>query len=119
LLSELPENEITISSSPVSVMPGMKLLLHGIFKKGPDFAGYVVVTVRLIRREPLAGSTLGKAEDSPSLIVKEPNLPRQGGWFAVKHTFQIPAHIKQMEIQVGGKFKGRVEVKDLALIRKK
>ena len=51
-------------------------------------------------------------------MVKEPTLPRRGGWRAVKHTFQIPADADQVEIQIGGKFKGRVEVKDLALIRK-
>jgi predicted phosphodiesterase len=116
LQSELPEEEITLGSDPIAVLPGARLQLQALFKKAPDFSGYAVVTVKLTRRAGVNPDN--PAGDSPSLIVREPNLPRQGGWRAVKHTFQVPANADQLEIQVGGKFKGGVEVKGLTLVRK-
>ncbi len=118
LRSESPDNEITVASDPAAVTRGMKLVMQGLFRKSPDFAGYVVMTARLIRQSNAAVGPTGAAVDSSSMIVKEPNLSRQGGWRAVKHTFTIPAETDQVEIQIGGKFKGRVEVKGLELVLK-
>lgn len=110
--SEIPDGEITIASDPVSVARGMKLVMEGAFRKSPEFSGYVVMTAKLFHRDAAGADPSGY---SSSMIVKEPNLARQGGWRALKHTFSVPADVERIAIQVGGKFTGRVEAKSLAL----
>ncbi len=111
LQSDPAAGEVAVVSDPVAVAPGMKLVLQGEFRKAQNFSGFAVLTVRLSR----AG---GEGADSPSLIVREPNLPRRGGWRAVKHTFQVPAQAGQVAVQIGGQFAGRVDVRGVSLERK-
>jgi hypothetical protein len=107
--SAAPNDEIRITSPRVLVTPGMKLCLEALVRKGESFAGEALVEISLER----AGG-----RRTNRFAVKEPNLPRRGGWFKAQHTFIVPADARAVRYHLCARFTGTLEATGLALLRK-
>jgi len=112
LRSHAPRDEIRLASPVIRVEPGMRLTLQGLFRKSEDFAGTVAVVVSLTKQ------TDSGRELVDQFLVKEPNVPRQGGWLEARKTFDVPAGGCSLRLQVRARFSGEVRVKDLSLCRR-
>ncbi|MBM4142210.1 MAG: metallophosphoesterase family protein [Lentisphaerae bacterium] len=112
LESSSSRDQLRLESAPVLVRPGQKMCAEGLFRRGEGFAGAVALVVSLTR----------EGADGPErvdqFVVKEPNLPRQGGWLQAKNTFDVPARATAVSVQVRGRFTGDLDVSGLSLIRK-
>ncbi|TFH16809.1 MAG: metallophosphoesterase [Lentisphaerales bacterium] len=112
LRSDTMRDELRVISPHIDAEPGMKLCMQGMFKMPDDFKGDIALTIELSREAE------GALKVDDQFIRKPPNVRREGGWMLAKQTFVLPANSRSMRVQLVGKFRGQVEVKDLFLERK-
>ncbi|MFO7870110.1 MAG: metallophosphoesterase family protein [Kiritimatiellia bacterium] len=110
--SSSQRNEVSLSSPPVNVSPGMKLCLEAMCRKEDGFDGSVAVFISLER------TVDGADERIERFVVKEPNWSRGGGWLMAKKTFEIPAGGTQITYHIRGNFTGTALLRDLRLTRR-
>ncbi len=111
-VSETPNRELFLQSPRVRVEPGQRLTVEAFFRKKEGWIGNVGLEIRL-QRETSSGMTI-----VPHFVSKEPNMPRRDGWIAARETFNIPAGGREIELRVGGRFAGEVEVAQITLLRR-
>lgn len=112
LSSATARDEIRVTAPDIHVSPGMTLCMEGAFLKGAAFAGNAALAASLRKQVD------GRIVSVDPFIVKQPNLPRRGGWLLAKQTFDIPADTVALTLEVRGSFTGQLLVKDLALVRR-
>jgi len=112
MVSSNSRDELCIESAPVLVKQGQRLCLQALFRRSDDFRGAVAAAVCLTR------DTDAGRETVRHFLVKEPNVPRQGGWLEARRTFEIPARAVSVTVQVRGKFTGRADITAISLTRR-
>lgn len=108
--SSSADTDITISSPPILVEPGMKLCIEGFFLRSPDFKGAATAEIALTSSNSTSGAT-----ELEHFVTKEPRVSRQGGWLAAKQTFTIPRDGYSIRAVIRGKFTGSFQVRDIKL----
>jgi len=112
LTSTSGKDELRIASPNVHVAPGTRLCVEGAFRRHPDFSGNTALVVALRKQVD------GRIVTLDPFIVKQPNLPRRGGWMLAKQTFQVPAGTVSLTLEVRSRFTGSIDIKDLSMVRK-
>ena len=112
LASDTDTDDIILSSPSIGVRPGMKISLRGLFRKEPGFTGTIACVLSLVR------NTGGEPVHVDQFAVKEPNVPRRGGWLSLRQTIELPAGAESITLHVRGRFLGQVHISELALVRK-
>ena len=102
---------LVLQGPVVDVAPDMRFRLEALFKLSEDFDGTITTFIDLARQKD------GQSSQEPDFGGKTPNLPRKGGWFLAKETFDIPANGAEICIGIKGAFIGTVLIKDIQLIR--
>ena len=111
LVSERVQCPLVLQGPVVDVAPDMRFRLEALFKLSEDFDGTITTFIDLTRQEN------GQASQEPHFGGKAPNLPRKGGWFLAKETFDIPANGAEICVGIRGVFVGTVLIKDIQLVR--
>lgn len=112
IASEDETSEIIISSAEITPKPGQKFCMEALFRKSEDYHGSVALTVSLNKNRN------GRLETFQQYLVKEPNIAKDDGWLAVKHTFTVPKDTKSFKLTIRGNFAGTIILKDVILTLK-
>lgn len=108
LTSDTVKDELRIISPCIDAKPGMKFCMQGMFRQLDDFDGDAALTIELTRESN------GTRKVDDQFIRKFPSIRKEGGWLMAKHTFVLPADSRAIRVQLVGKFRGSLEVKDLS-----
>jgi hypothetical protein len=106
------KDPIKIDSCPVTVKPGMKFQVKAYFLKAEDFIGNVSLAVTITKKSENIGDVANE------FIIQQPNLKRKDGWMLAQRTFTLPADGESIQINVGGKFRGKLLIRDISLQKK-
>ena len=106
------EDSVILVSTPIPASPGQKMSFELLLRKSQDFKGSAIAFISL------AKNVDGVSEKSPRHLIKEPNLPRKGGFLLGKQTFNLPANTTHVSLGLSGEFTGQIEIADLRLERK-
>ena len=112
LKSAAPASELTVLSREIAAERGQRFTVEAVFYPGSAFRGQAALEVWLTRRDAAGRETSGL------LLAKSPNLRRQQGGLAARETFELPAGAARLQVRLGGKFKGAVDIGRVSLVRK-
>ena len=112
LTSTSQAEAMRLFSPPIQVAPGTKMTLSAQFKKATNFTGHVAAVISVTR------DVDGRHDLIDQYEVKEPTIRRKDGWMEARRTFELPAHTRQIEFQLRGRFAGEVRVRDMSLVRR-
>lgn len=113
LRSETAAEGLFARGPMIRVEPGQRYTVEALFRKAGDWAGNVGLAVALTRTTPDGGT-----ETQAHFVDKAPNLPRRDGWRAARETFVVPAGGRAIELRLGGRFRGEVEIAQVTLARR-
>lgn len=105
-------NELRLSSQCFNAKPNMKFHMEALFKPAPGFKGDVFIWIELTRRTP-------DGEQTNHINQKAPSLKRKDGWLLATSTFTLPAGSESIRFEIYGKFRGRLQITDIQLMRKR
>ena len=112
LRSETEDRDLIVRGPAVRVAPGQRITVEAHFRRSADFRGNVGWSVALTRAS-------GAGEEAlPNFVAKSPNLRRRDGWWAAEGTFDIPAGGREIEVRIGGRFAGEVEIARVVVRRR-
>ncbi len=112
LRSEAEDRDLFARGPVVRVASGQRITVEAHFRRSADFSGNVGWAVSLTRATGAGEETL------PNFVAKFPNQRRRENWWAAEGTFDIPAGGREIEVRIGGRFTGEVEVSRVTVRRR-
>ncbi len=113
LRSDTAKSDLFARAAAVRVEPGQRFTVEAFFRKSADWQGDAGLAVALTRE-----TSGGGEETVPHFVAKAPNLSRRDGWWAARETFTVPAGGRAIELRLGGRFRGEVEIAQVTLTRR-
>ncbi len=103
---------VSLIAAPIGVASGQRFQLRALIRKGTDFEGTIAVVIGIEKSAAYQGERI------PRFRVQEPTLRRSGGWDLAQLSFDMPAGAETLTYAIDGLFTGRVEIREVELIRR-